>query len=403
MARASYGLENRNAVLREVLLSEPVPRKEIADRIGLTEAAVSRIARSLMDARLVREHRQEPDGGPDLTRRRQRPLTVDPQGGQVLGIAILPTIQIVVLSDLARNVIASAEFSFDPIDDAERAVRHVAQECRALIGANLRDRSRLFGGLLLITADIDTATGNVRQADYLGWDDFPLRARMAELLRLPMRVGVATLAVGRAETLFGAARGRRNPLALMCGAGIGVAVLVDGHPAGDTSYPTGGIGRMTVTGEDGTRAKLDEVAGGVGIVRRLLGDRAADQSLWRVELSMRDAVERDREGDPQVAAVMAKAGRELGHIVAQHAYFVRPDVVLIAGALALAPSYMASFRRTLAENRKHPIEVIASRITDAEGGRWACSCLTVYEYLIESSAGGRHELELVPNRRSARR
>ena len=249
MARASYGHENRNAALREVLLSEPVSRNEIADRIGLTEAAVSRIARSLMDARLVREHVQEPDGGPGRTRRRQRPLTVDPQGGQVLGIAILPTIQIVVLSDLGRNVIASAEFSFDPIEDAERAVRHVAQECRALIGANLRDRSRLFGGLLLITADVDSATGNVRQADYLGWDDFPLRARMAELLRLPMRVGVATLAVGRAETLFGAARGRRNPLALMCGAGIGVAVLVDGHPAGDTSYPTGGIGRMTVTGE----------------------------------------------------------------------------------------------------------------------------------------------------------
>ena len=53
------GPSNRQAVLREILLSGPVSRTEIAARIGLTGGAVSRIVRPLIDAGLVRELPQE--------------------------------------------------------------------------------------------------------------------------------------------------------------------------------------------------------------------------------------------------------------------------------------------------------------------------------------------------------
>ena len=381
------GSVNESAILREILLTGPVARSEIAVRLDLNQATVSRIARSLIDAGLVREHEQKPGERPVRPGRRVQPLTIDPRGGQVLAIAILPTIQIVVLTDLGRNVLASAEFALEPIEDAEETVRRVALECRRLIGEHLPDRNRLFGGLLLITADLDAATGSIRQAPYLGWNGFPLRARMSQQLNVPIQVGVATLAVGRAEVLFGAARGRRNPLVLLCGAGIGAAVLLNGRVAGDTSFPTGGIGRMQVTGEDGEVAMLDEVAGGVGIVRSIDGDDAAARPLWQIELALQDAIERDRGGDPAVAAHMARAGRELGRHVAQHTHFVRPDVVLMAGGLAMAPSYLAAFRQALDESRQGRIEVTVSRVTDPEGGIWACCALAVYEYLVEQPLG----------------
>lgn len=385
--RGGGGGVNESAILREILLTGPVSRNDIAARLDLNPGTVSRIARSLIDAGLVREHEQEPGEAPVRPGKRAQPLTVDPRGGQVLGIAILPTVQIVALSDLGRSIIASSEFSFDPIEDAEGAIRKVARECRGLIGAHLRDRSRLLGGLLQITADVETATGNIRGSSYLGWDSFPLRARMSQLLNLPMQVGVVTQAIGRAEMLFGAARGRRNPLALYCGAGLGAAVLAEGRPAGEKAFLPGGIGRMTAIGEDGAATTLDELGGGIGIVRRLQGDIAADRPPWRVELFLRDAVELDRAGDPEVATAMGRAGRELGRVVVQHAHFVRPDVVLVAGALSMAPSYMAAFRQVLGGDGLPPIEVIASRITGAEGGRWACCSLAVYEYLVERPLG----------------
>ena len=360
---------NESAVLREILLTGPVARSDIAARLGLNQATVSRITRSLIDAGLVREHEQVPAEGPVRPGRRLQPLTVDPRGGQVLAIAILPIVQLVALSDLERNVIASVEFSFDPIEDAEEAIRRVALECRRLIGGNLPDRSRLLGGLVVITADLDE-TGSIRRSDYLGWDGFPLRARLSEQVNLPIRVGVATRAVGRAEMLFGAARGKRNPLVLLCGAGIGAAVLANGRVAGDTSFLTGGIGKVPVTGADGEVALLEEVAGGVGIVRSLEGDSMADRPPWRVELALRDAIERDRGGDPRVAAVMARAGRELGRHLALHTHFVTPDVVVMAGGLAMAPSYMHAFRQTLGENRQRPIEVTATRVTAPERDWW---------------------------------
>ena len=129
-----------------------------------------------------------------------------------------------------------------------------------------------------------------------------------------------TNALIKAEMLFGAAGGRLNVLGLLCGAGITAAVVIDGRVVGDSGFPTGGTGMMTVTGEDGTAGTLDDHASGLGVLRRLHGGgaRPGRVSLAALSGALDDATERDRVGDPPVAAQMACAGRELGCLVVQH-------------------------------------------------------------------------------------
>ena len=77
-------------------------------------------------------------------------------------------------------------------------------------------------------------------------------------------------------------------------------------------------------------------------------------------------------------------GRALGRLAAQHARFVRPEIVLVSGPLAMSPSYMAGIRVALSESVTPPIEVAASRVTGPEGGNWSArSVAAVYEYLVE--------------------
>ena len=80
---------------------------------------------------------------------------------------------------------------------------------------------------------------------------------------------------------------------------------------------------------------------------------------------------------------MARAGLGLGRLAVQQGYFVRPEIVLVAGPLARAPSYMAAIQETLDQDMKPPAEVVASRVTGAEGGWWASCGMAVYEYLVE--------------------
>ena len=86
-------------MLREIVLSGPVSRTEIASRIGLTAGTISRITRPLIDAGLVRELLEVQSGSSAGPGRRSVPLDIDPRGGQVLGITVGPTYQVVTLAD----------------------------------------------------------------------------------------------------------------------------------------------------------------------------------------------------------------------------------------------------------------------------------------------------------------
>lgn len=365
------------------MLNGPVARKEVAAQLGLNAATMSRIAPPLIDTGLVRERIEEPGEGPVRPGPRMRLMSIDPAGGLVLGICIVQTVQTVALADIGRNIVDSIYSQLDDVEDADSVLRRVAHDCRRMIGAHVEDRRRLLGGLLLIIGEVEPGSGTVLNSPYMGWGSFPVRARLSELLNLPVEVRNLTAGIAEAEMLFGAARGRRNLLMMLCGPGIGAAVIVDGRVVSGSPLRTGGIGKMDFIGEDGTVSTLDDLAAGEGILRRLHGERAAQAPPVQFDRELHRAIERDRSGDPEVAALMAGAGRELGRLVTIYAGFVRPEIVLISGALAMAPSYLAAVRDRIAEIEGPAIDVAASRVTGPEGGWWASCSMAVHEYLIQ--------------------
>ena len=380
------GSQNRRAVLREILLSGPISRTEIGARVGLTAGAVSRIVRPLLDVGLVRETTEQRDDALARPGRPTSPLDINPSGGQVLGIGIGPSIQTVVLGDMGSGVIAGTELNLDVIDDPDLMIRSVARESRRLIGAHLDDRSRLLGGLLTITGPVDPVKGSTPGAPYLGWGPYPLRARLADVLDVPMTVRSMTATIASAELRFGVTRKRRNVLTFLCGLGVGVAVILDGRLIEGGNVPTGGIGAMEVTGEDGAVTTLDRAGAGLGVLRQLHGE---DMSPIHATISvsapaLRAAIERDRAGDAEVAEFMAMAGRGLGRVVAQFSRFAMPETVLIAGPLSMSPNYMAAIAETVErQEAMGPVEVIASAVTGPVSG-WSATCaMAVWEYLIE--------------------
>ena len=133
LSHRGLGQQNRSAVLQEIVLSEPLSRTEIADRLGLTGATVSRITRRLLDEGVVRElpeERNAPKAGPG---RRAVRLDIDPRGGHVLGIGIGLTIQTVILTDLKNRVIAGTELQLPEVDDPEVVIDRIARESMRLI------------------------------------------------------------------------------------------------------------------------------------------------------------------------------------------------------------------------------------------------------------------------------
>lgn len=385
-AVSDVGRRNRQAILREIVLSGPVTRAEIAARIGLTSAAVSRIARLLIDSGLVRELPGEPTDGPARPGRRVMPLDIDPGGGQVLGIGIASTFTTITLADIKRGFIAAAELELETLDDPDAVIRHVARESRRLIGAHIDDRSRLLGGLLMVAGQVDPLRGEVHGLPYDGWGSFPLRARFADFLDLPMTVRPMTDTLALAEMRFGEAKGRSNVFALLCGLTIGAAVILDGRLVERNRFPAGSLGEMQVTGEDGVAATLNTLAGGFGVLQRLHGYDMIPAHVPQPRMGrvLREAIAQDGAGDPAVAALMAQAGRELGRILVQFCYLIMPETIVIAGPLAMSPSYVAATGEALADGELPvPTELVASSVTGPVRDRSASCEMAVWEYLVE--------------------
>ena len=169
----------------------------------------------------------------------------------MLGIGIGPTFQTVTLADIKNNIIAGTELELETLDDPDGVIKQVARESRRLIGANLVDRNRLLGGLVMVAGDVDPMRGSVVSAPYLGWSSFPLRARLADLLELPVEVRSMTATIASAERLFGETRGWDNVLTVLCGLGVAAAVILDGRLIEGSGFPRGAIG-----GIDSERGEL---------------------------------------------------------------------------------------------------------------------------------------------------
>lgn len=385
------GQMNRRAVLREIVLHGPLSRTGIAKRLGLTMATISRITRELLDAGLVGELPEGREGATDVSRARpgRRPvrLSVDPRGGQVLGISIGSSLQTVTLADLGNQVIAGSELKLDTLDDPDLVIERAADEARDLIVAHLEERRRLLGGAVMVSGSVDPMWGNVRNSPFPGWDGFPLRSRLTDLLGLPIKVLSISNAVALAEARFGAAQGRNDVLSFICGLGLGAALILRGRLVENHHFQARALGSMPVTAKDGEVTTLDRLAGGRAILQRLHGDGIDLSGTAVTGLAARalhDAIERDRFGDPAVAALMTGAGRELGRVAALLARLAVPEIVVIAGPLSMSARYVAAAGEVVAEGLGDiRLDVVPGAFTGAVSGRSATCGLAICEYLFE--------------------
>jgi predicted NBD/HSP70 family sugar kinase len=363
---------NQAAVLELIREQGPISRSEIARRLHLSPATITRIVSDLLENGIVLE------GSPIHSQYGRRPVLLEfnPRASLVIGVYVHKDMM-GALSDLNGEIL---ERRVVPSVPGEAGVQRLV----ALI-EDLHQLSRDYGipvrGVGIGAPSIvNFEKGIVVWAPSLGWRNLPLKTRLEEALRLPVFVENEVNLIALGESWRGAGKGVGNLICISLGAGIGAGIILDGQLHRGSHDAAGEVGYI-IPNETCLGYTYDEfgclegLAGSVGIVRRAAarlgnGEPSAlngKEGIAPSDLTVEMVLSAAKEGDPLAKSVLYETLDYLSIAVANLICILDPDCIVISGDLAeFGDLFIEPIRSRLKGAVPHIPDIVLSELrTDA--------------------------------------
>ena len=182
----------------------------------------------------------------------------------------------------------------------------------------------------------------------------PVRDQFVDLFQKPVVILNDAQAKALAEFRFGKAIGKQNVLVLHLGWGIGMGMVLNGKPYTGFRGFSGEFAHIPMTDERGylchcgKRGCLETVASGSALTRMaieaiekgemtLISEMANKQTNnITLELILKAA----QQGDQFAISIISKTGFELGKGISSLIQILNPEMIILAGPMANAGSYL---------------------------------------------------------------
>jgi len=326
---------NRSAILEIIRRESPISRTAIAERLHVSLPTVMRIVDGLIEEGFVR-----PQGTTEWSGGRRRPLLeFNSDGFVVLGVDMGGTKMYGALSDLGGNILDEVNVSRHGTS-GEDSFNYLITLIDKLLASPKVEGRRVRGigvGAPGVTLHKE---GIVTWAYTLHWDNFPLKAKLAERYDLPITVDNDVNLAALGELWFGAGQNVQDMILVAIGTGIGAGVIIDGALYRGSKEASGEIGNM-IPGREflGKNYQdfgaLESVASGIGIAARardLLRSQRSQQEL--LDLMAEDVFDAARKGEPWAWTVINETVDYLAIAIANLVSAFDPELVVLGGGVS---------------------------------------------------------------------
>ncbi|WP_223694120.1 ROK family transcriptional regulator [Leifsonia poae] len=333
-------------VFTTILTRSPISRIDVARLTGLSQGAVTRAVAPLAAAGLVNDSLDPTLTG--LPGRPVSPVAVVAEAVVALGVKVNADELIGVATDVTTRTILSDRLPLTSHDPAA-VIDAIVTICSRLQGRLGALGSRLACIGVAVSGDVDMTSGVVRDSALMNWRSVDLGAALAERLdqRIVVENDVRALTIG--EHWFGVGLGTSSFAIVTIGRGIGSGLHLNGEVVEGAYGVAGEIGHLPLTSPDricacGRRGCVEAVAATSAIV-------AVVSEAHGRSVSIDEAVELGRRGDPAAVAAFAEAGQVIGAAIASLVNLVGPELVIIGGeGVANFDLLETSLRRSYAEH-----------------------------------------------------
>ncbi len=335
---------NAALVLRALFDRGPISRAEVARLTGLTRTTVGDLVGELLADGLAREVGRGPSTGgkaPIL-------LEVVDDARHVIGLDLGEFVFRAAIVDLRGRIQRVVERPVGGLK-GDQALDVVHELITELTGSGARGAGALLGIGVGTPGIVDAATGTIRWAVNLDWQDLPLGEILRSRYGVPVQVENDGRAAALAIQLFSDPRSS-NLVAIAVGRGIGAGVVIDGELFHGDGFGAGEIGH-TVVEPDGSECRcgrfgcLETVASSRALVTRAgeiardhpesrLGQAARTAALAGRSLTLDDVIAALEAGDEETRRAVVAAGRYLGQVVATLIGVLDIERIVLHGSVA---------------------------------------------------------------------
>jgi len=346
-----------------------VSRSDLARLTGLSRTTVGSLVAELQQQRLVVE--QEVDG--ERQAGRGRPpvlLRLDATAGVAVGIYFDHDEVRVALADLSSTVLGEDRHEIDVDHSATHSIDLAVQMVRRIQREVGVDRSQIVGAGVALPGPVDRRTGKIGSAVIVpDWAGLRAQRLLAQRLELHVEVDNDANLGALAEASFGAARGLKNVVYVMLGAGIGAGLVLDGRVHRGAAGLAGELGHVQVR-PDGAVCRC----GNRGCLETVAGERAL-AALLRPHLgrdvTARDLLELVAAGDLGATRVVNDAGLAIGRVLADLCNALNPEAIIVGGELSAAGEPLLNGIRESVDRYALPAAAQSIRVLRAELGERA--------------------------------
>jgi len=306
---------NERTVLETIRAGSPISRAEISRRSGISKPTVSLALESLLQADLVREATERPDG-PGYGAVYFEPVA---EAAVVLGLDLGARFVRGAVCDLAGKVRARQDVELTAAEVAG-AVEAIERLRSSLLETSGLDRNRIDGVVVGVPGVVEQGTGLLRLAENVaGLEGRAFASELQSALDLPVRLENDVNLAALGEQWRGVARGVDDFVFLSIGTGVGAGVVLAGELHRGRHGAAGEIDFALIAfdGVDPAAPQVSELAA------ELVGRAEDPRTIFGAA----------REGDEGARKVVAEVARRIALHIAPFAAVADIELVVLGGGI----------------------------------------------------------------------
>ncbi|MGE3820252.1 MAG: ROK family protein [Isosphaeraceae bacterium] len=305
----------------------------------------------------------------------------DPRPPFYLGIDLGGTnVKSGVVDDSGRPI-SSVSVETNAERGPEVGIKNLSEAGRQAVRASGLSWSEIKGVGLGSPGTMDIDAGMLLDPPNLpGWNDFPIRERLAESLQARTILQNDANAAAFGEYWAGAGRNTKSLVMFTLGTGIGCGIVVEGRILQGRHSHGAECGHIIIQMEGGRQCScgayghLEGYASATALVKRAVEglEQEPNSSLHdphsQGTLTSRAIAEAADRGDPLAVRLMRETARYLAVGAVSLMHTIDPDVVLFGGGMIAAGQGFLNMIRADVESLAFPIPAEKTRLSYAELG-----------------------------------